>query len=67
MLLSAVTECRAHIRAMVGKNPLPCDDILEGDCLAAMARLPSGSIDLVFADPPYNLQLRGELPRLPSA
>ena len=34
---------------MVGASALPCDDILEGDCLAAMARLPSGSIDLVFA------------------
>ena len=48
---------------MVEANPLPRDDILEGDCLEAMARLSSGSIDLVFADPPYNLQLSGELHR----
>jgi len=48
---------------MVEASPLPSDDILEGDCRAAMARLPSGSIDLVFADPPYNLQLSGELHR----
>src|SRR5438132_2077059 len=48
---------------MVATNPLPLDEILEGDCLAAMARLPVGSIDLVFADPPYNLQLSGELHR----
>ena len=41
----------------------PADAIIEGDCLAAMARLPEGSIDLVFADPPYNLQLAGELHR----
>ncbi len=34
-----------------------------GDCLAAMAALPEASIDLIFADPPYNLQLRGELRR----
>jgi modification methylase len=37
--------------------------ILEGDCLAEMARLPAASVDLVFADPPYNLQLSGELHR----
>jgi modification methylase len=42
---------------------LPLDRILEGDCVAEMARLPAGSVDLVFADPPYNLQLRGELHR----
>jgi modification methylase len=28
-----------------------------------MARLPAASVDLVFADPPYNLQLRGSLKR----
>ena len=37
------------------------DAVIEGDCLAALARLPPGSVDLVFADPPYNLQLSGEL------
>jgi modification methylase len=37
--------------------------ILDGDCRAAMARLPVASVDLVFADPPYNLQLSGELHR----
>ena len=39
------------------------DTIIEGDCLAALARLPAASVDLVFADPPYNLQLAGELHR----
>ncbi len=39
------------------------DTIVEGDCLSAMARLSAGSVDLVFADPPYNLQLAGELHR----
>src|SRR5438876_10388202 len=39
------------------------DRIIEGDCLAALTRLPAGSVDLVFADPPYNLQLNGELHR----
>src|SRR5258706_2120386 len=37
--------------------------IIEGDCIAAMNALPAGVADLVFADPPYNLQLEGELRR----
>ena len=37
--------------------------IIEGDCIEALASLPTGSADLVFADPPYNLQLGGELLR----
>ena len=45
------------------KSPLPLDEILHGDCLACLADLPSASVDVVFADPPYNLQLGGELTR----
>ncbi len=37
--------------------------ILVGDCVAQMASLAAGSVDLVFADPPYNLQLQGDLKR----
>src|SRR6187397_1781481 len=37
--------------------------IIVGDCVAEMARLPADSVDLVFADPPYNLQLEGDLRR----
>ena len=37
--------------------------ILLGDCVAEMAKLAAESVDLVFADPPYNLQLRGDLKR----
>src|SRR5215831_3791601 len=37
--------------------------ILIGDCVAQMASLPMASVDLVFADPPYNLQLRNDLKR----
>lgn len=44
-------------------HPLPLDTVIEADCLAALAELPPRSVDLVFADPPYNLQLRGELRR----
>jgi modification methylase len=42
---------------------LPLGSILPGDCVAAMRSLPSASVDLVFADPPYNLQLGGDLAR----
>src|SRR6187431_765213 len=37
--------------------------IVIGDCVAEMSKLPAGSVDLVFADPPYNLQLKGDLKR----
>ncbi len=37
--------------------------IVVGDCVAEMAKLPAASVDLVFADPPYNLQLHGDLKR----
>jgi modification methylase len=39
------------------------NQILNEDCLEALARLPEASVDLVFADPPYNLQLAGALTR----
>ena len=39
------------------------DRIITGDCIAAMRALPSASVDCVFADPPYNLQLGGDLHR----
>ncbi|ARW16612.1 modification methylase DpnIIB [Komagataeibacter europaeus] len=42
---------------------LPLDQVLRGDCVEMMRTLPAGSIDCVFADPPYNLQLKGELRR----
>jgi modification methylase len=40
---------------------LPFNVILEGDCVTEMARLPDKSVDMIFADPPYNLQLGGDL------
>ena len=42
---------------------LPLDSILDGDCIEAMQGLPEASVDLIFADPPYNLQLKGDLHR----
>jgi modification methylase len=46
---------------LVPAADLPLDQIIEDDCIAAMARLPAASVDMVFADPPYNLQLGGDL------
>jgi site-specific DNA-methyltransferase (adenine-specific) len=43
------------------KASLPLDTILSGDCIEILAQLPENSVDLVFADPPYNLQLSQEL------
>ncbi len=42
---------------------LPLNQILSGDCIKVMNELPEGSVDLIFADPPYNLQLKGDLHR----
>jgi len=39
------------------------DTILKGDCVAVLESLPEKSVDVVFADPPYNLQLEGALHR----
>jgi modification methylase len=37
--------------------------VVVGDCVAEIANMPAASVDLVFADPPYNLQLQGDLKR----
>ncbi|SFR83223.1 site-specific DNA-methyltransferase [Sphingomonas jatrophae] len=42
---------------------LSLDTVIQGDCLAEMAKLPDRSVDLIFADPPYYLQLGGDLYR----
>jgi len=56
---------RSHsLPEQIGVPPeLPLDQILVGDCVAAMNALPPASVDLIFADPPYNLQLGGDLRR----
>ncbi|MEO0329296.1 MAG: site-specific DNA-methyltransferase [Pseudomonadota bacterium] len=39
------------------------NSIIKGDCVAALEKLPENSVDVIFADPPYNLQLDGDLHR----
>jgi len=52
---TAVRPTRQQPRELV------LDTILQGDCIAEMARLPDKCVDMIFADPPYNLQLGGDL------
>lgn len=40
---------------------LPLDTVLEGDCIGCLDALPEKSVDLIFADPPYRLQLQQDL------
>jgi len=42
---------------------LPLNQILQGNCIEILKSLPESSVDLVFADPPYNLQLQNDLYR----
>ena len=53
----------ARAKAVQSAVELPVGRILDGDCIEAMRSLPSASVDMVFADPPYNLQLGGDLAR----
>ena len=59
-----VSRRGASVRAPRVSFELPATArILVGDCVAEMAKIPAASVDLVFADPPYNLQLQGDLKR----
>jgi modification methylase len=49
------------VRARPERGELALDRIIKGDCIAEMARLPDKCVDMIFADPPYNLQLGGDL------
>src|SRR3954465_14306945 len=52
----------AALRKPAG-TPAWLDTILSGGCVTELEKLPAASVDLVFADPPYNLQLAGRLTR----
>ena len=45
------------------KNKLPLNKIIKGNSIDVMMSFPDNSIDMIFADPPYNLQLKNELSR----
>lgn len=54
---------QSRLKVAPPPQELPLDQVLVGDCVAAINSLPAASVDLVFADPPYNLQLGGDLRR----
>src|SRR5580765_6310939 len=62
-LIARIADRGAAVRpaARPSARELPLDAILEGNCIAEMARLPDKCVDMIFADPPYNLQLGGDL------
>jgi modification methylase len=53
----------AKLRAMAGLGGFAMDRVLVGDCVELMQAMPEACVDMVFADPPYNLQLDGALLR----
>ena len=60
---SPSTEHRSRPIPLEIIRELPLDQILRGDAVQMLRMLPTASVHCVFADPPYNLQLRGELRR----
>ena len=62
-MLRTVRKLDASAKPDAGEPGLPLDTILVGDSVEHMNALPEASVDLVFADPPYNLQLETGLTR----
>ncbi|WP_343519408.1 site-specific DNA-methyltransferase [Sphingomonas sp.] len=54
---------KTEVRTRSWVDVLPLDSIIQQDCIEAMRALPAASVDMIFADPPYNLQLGGDLNR----
>ncbi len=63
VLRTGVSPVAPHSTSSTEADASWLNTILKGDCVAALEKLPSRSVDLVFADPPYNLQLGGDLHR----
>lgn len=60
----ASPQIPAHLHTQTAADLTPfLNQVIVGECIAQMSRLPASSVDMVFADPPYNLQLRGALYR----
>lgn len=59
--MAAVLTLSDALRGLSGNSWI--NSIIKGDCVAALEALPDKSVDLIFADPPYNLQLGGALHR----
>jgi modification methylase len=64
-LVTRIAEGQGSLRpkAIGPREILPFNVIIQGDCIPEMSQLPDKSVDMIFADPPYNLQLGGDLLR----
>jgi modification methylase len=63
-LVTRIGEEQGRLRpaaARRSQRELPLGQVIQGNCIAEMARLPDKCVDMIFADPPYNLQLGGDL------
>ena len=60
-VMERVAPRRKKAVALAPAPAIEANRLLRGDCIAEMAKLPDGCIDMIFADPPYNLQLGGDL------
>jgi modification methylase len=56
-------EIRVRFNFSIRISIMVRNEIIQGDCVEVMDSMPAASVDLIFADPPYNLQLRSELRR----
>ena len=61
--MGVVETTKMRARREMQAVELPLGRIIAGDCIEAMRSLPDGCVDMIFADPPYNLQLGGDLNR----
>ncbi len=61
--MRSVVSSRANVDFSSANKPEWLDTILKGDCISQLEKLPKHSVDAIFADPPYNLQLGGGLTR----
>jgi modification methylase len=59
----ALSVSLAEVQTVKAARQTWLDTIIKGDCVAALEALPDNSVDVIFADPPYNLQLGGDLAR----
>ena len=64
--MGVIEKLPTGVKAATKKNSrpahkLPLGQILRGDCIVRMQELPDACVDMIFADPPYNLQLGGDL------
>ncbi len=63
MSLTARVSSVPNDSPRTGAKPAWLDTVIKGDCVSALEKLPDRSVDVIFADPPYNLQLGGDLHR----